>query len=664
MKKFNPYTHQINPIKSVENLNGIKVLGACPNSGKTLITVIGIKGYLKRNPGHRILVLAHNTNVIKANFVGTMKDWKHDIDYTWSTDLTDSSTLHVAIPSQENKIIQKYDCVVVDEAHENYLSGHDSKEQVKRIIERVGAKNQLLLTGTPSKFIKEGGYDIEFISLLDMDKSRMSHLGIELIETPYNFKSYYNRKGNVKEVAFDGSKVEDVMQMITLGILKKIKNNLSASEFNRLFAMSKLKSEFKKVITRLFMFELQRTMIVCGSIKQADDINKFLSDYISCEISHSESGDDDSSLFDDFRKDKFKVLIVVNRGRLGYSDNGLYNMIDISGTHNPDLIYQMFARVLRGNPRQKKMYYKVTTQEPGMRDLTYMATSAALMLSDKQYLSTYNGSNFNGIKIPVIMDDSNVTTIKSRGNKGDGVSNTTTSLKFPAFTNDIINFMRNVTKDESKKLQVYKMTTIAQVRQVLGKRSGCNKHFRLVDKDYIIELLKTGKYRNIKQWNSDPKDKYSYDVACQINKEEPGFMDLCKTFLPDSFTIWTKQNILDHLALANYETRKQWRNVSGSSLSSANNKFGRKFLVEECYPYLQQMPKLKTRQNSNERKKAILDWLDENQGLSPIEWQNMRRSDHSWANRSFRKRGGKSFLNQVNKRLSKPILLRLHKVYE
>lgn len=457
--------YQKNPITRIENLDGTMVLGMCPNSGKTVVTILGIDAYLKKNPTERWLIIAHSTNVIKKNFTDSLTDMTPYISFTWSTDVSDNSQVHVIITANEPHVTQKYNNVVVDEAHENYIANKQSKEQVQRLIKKIGAKNQLLLTGTPSKFINEGGYDIEIVSLLDMPKDYMSTLGIELIETRYNWRSEYTRGNSLRDSAFGGMvESEKAMESITLEILKKIKHGLTAQEFNRVKTLKRLRGDAKSIMSELFGKIMKRTMFVCGSVPQADDVNLILNNNgVSSYVSHYES-DTSSELFDNFKEGKFSVLVVVNRGRLGYSDNELYNIVDMSGTHNPDLIYQMFARVLRGKPSQQKFYYKVTTQEPGMRSLTHMCTCAALMLTDRKFLSTFNGKNFNGMKIPII--SSTKTPSIAPGKRS--VSKVSDKLKLPEFTNDIVDFMRNVIADSDKPTSVYKMTSIGEVRKMLG----------------------------------------------------------------------------------------------------------------------------------------------------------------------------------------------------
>ena len=530
MNKMVERNHQKKPITRVENLDGTLVLGICPNGGKTIITILGMEKYLKKNPKHKILILAHSTNVIRDNFIEGLTDCSSSITFTWSKDLSDNSQVHVALPANFDKITKKYDMVVVDEAHENYLTSRSSKGQVQQIIKKVGAKNQLLLTGTPSKFISEGGYDIEFISLLEMPLEYMSTLGIELIETRYNWKDKYMRTGNLREEAFsDKSETDKAIEQITMSIFNKIKGNLTAKQFNAIRTISKAQGHAKSIMAQLFNKTLKRTIFICGSIPQSNDVNEILNNNgVSSYVSHSEADDDD--MFKRFKNNEFNVLVVVRRGRLGYSDNGLYNIIDMSGTHNPDLIYQMFARVLRGTPSQQKYYYKVTTQEPGMRSLTHMSTCAALMLTDMEFLSTFNGKNFNGIKIPVI----STPRVSEPTPKKNSVKKEADKIQLPQFKNDIINFMKNVIADKDKAVSVYKMTTIAEVKRLLE----INKNTPAVpsgywNKERCIEEAK--KYAKPYDLNSENRTVY------QIMRDNKWMHEVWSNFIyrdaPDSITM-------------------------------------------------------------------------------------------------------------------------------
>jgi len=143
----------------------------------------------------------------------------------------------------------------------------------------------------------------------------------------------------------------------------------------------------------------------------------------------------------------------------------LFNIIDMSGTHNPDIIYQIFCRVLRGTPDMSKYYLKVTTQEYGMMDFTHACVCAALMLTDHKYLSTFNGNNFNGIKIPVLKNKTGKTS------SSGGKSKQNKKFVFPEFTNDVIDMFKNIIHNLDEPVSIYKLTTISEVKAMMSGRT-------------------------------------------------------------------------------------------------------------------------------------------------------------------------------------------------
>ena len=108
---------------------------------------------------------------------------------------------------------------------------------------------------------------------------------------------------------------------------------------------------------------INKTLIVCNSIKQSEDVKFYLSKIGLSSVVSNSKNDPKSELIQDFKNNKVNVLIVVNRARLGYNDVDLINLIDISGTLNPNLIYQMIARVLRGDNNTQKYYIRLTSKK-------------------------------------------------------------------------------------------------------------------------------------------------------------------------------------------------------------------------------------------------------------------------------------------------------------
>lgn len=431
----------------------IAVLALCPNGGKTEVSIDVIRRYLNLNPSRRILVLSHSTNVLKTNYVNRLDGL--DLDFEYSTNFDPNCRVHVCLPHSEHLISGTYDFLIVDEAHENYL-----EKRVQRIIKRIKPKKQLLLTGSPSKFIKKGGYKIFTLAVNELPEEYFAKLNIELVASNYNWAKSYNNDLEVKsDYKFETIDTKKTLETIILKLIDRVKKDLTAEEFNNPNIIAKFKSW-------AFTYkQLGKTMIICRSVNQARDVNNILiSNGVSSMVSDYKS-DKDSSEVDNFKNNKYDVLVVVDRARLGYSDDALFNIIDMSGTHNPDMIYQIFCRVLRGTPDMQKYYLKVTTQEYGMMDFTHACVCAALMLTDHKYLSTFNGDNFKGIKVPVI-NKKNIKITTSNGGK----NKQNQKFVFPEFTNDVIDMFRNIVHNLESPVSIYKLTTIREVKAMLSGR--------------------------------------------------------------------------------------------------------------------------------------------------------------------------------------------------
>jgi len=434
--------------------NSVSVLGLAPNAGKTEISIDILQRYLKINQKAKALVLTHSTTVLRSNYMDRLNEV--NVNFTYSDNFNPNTQVHVCLPQTIKKIKGHYDLLIVDEAHENYLA-----PQVQKIVETVKPKKQILLTGTPSVFIKKGGYPLYPLAINSIPPEYFAKLNIELVASKYNWTgqidSNYEIKGRYK---FPKKDTEATLESIILKLIERVKKKFKPEEFNSPSLLTKIKSW-------AFTYnKLGKTLITCRSVKQADDVYNILKKHnVNVGVSHSE-GDVDSSELVKFKNNEFDVLVVVDRARLGYSDDNLWNIIDMSGTHNPNLINQMFSRVLRGNPSMEKYYLKVTTQQYGFMDFTHACVCGALMLTDNKFLSTFNGSNFNGMLIPVIKQ-----TKTSGGSSGGGIGGGNKPNKkfiLPEFTIDVIDLFKNIIHDLDNPVSIYKTTTIGEYRAVLS----------------------------------------------------------------------------------------------------------------------------------------------------------------------------------------------------
>jgi DNA polymerase IIIc chi subunit len=375
------------------NDGGKIVLAGCPGSGKTEMAIFIIKKFL--DLGKRVLVLAHSTNVLKDNFQSR-----------WNTYFADNDNLTITIPQSYKG--GEYDLLIVDEAHENYLSR--TGQAIAKSIDR-----HLLLTGTPSKFV--GNMDLEVIAMSDIPVDFFAKTAVDIIESDYSWtEKDFNHTGSLKSTA-------SITKRDTVSSLNKV--------------LSALMNDTK-------------TLIACNTKKQADFVNGHLNKLgYKSVVSHSDS-DKDSELFEAFKNNEYAVLVVVNRGRIGYSDNDLMNIIDMTGTKNPDLIYQMFARCVRGDQSQQKRFIKLVTNDKISALIAEISTNMALSLMFRDVVSTYNGKNMNSFKLPVKRQMSNTRT-------GAG-----STISFPKYENAIVELTK-IQKDLSDGVSLYSHDEISDL---------------------------------------------------------------------------------------------------------------------------------------------------------------------------------------------------------
>lgn len=516
--------------------NDISVLAMCPNGGKTEISIDVIRRFLLLFPKARVLVLTHSTTVLKDNYTDRLDSLNLFFDY--STTFDKNCQVHICLPQSQHLIKGQYDLLIVDEAHENYLAG-----RIQRIIKHIKPNKQVLLTGTPSKFIKKGGYNIFTLAVNEVPQKYFAKLQIELVTSNYKWARHYNNQLEIKSrYKFERTQTKKTLEEILLKLITKVSKGLSAEEFNN----PKLKWAFTYK-------KLGKTMIICKSVKQASDVNVILKSHNVNSMVSDHKTDKDSFEIANFKNNKYDVLIVVDRARLGFSDEALYNIIDMSGTHNPDIIYQIFCRVLRGTPDMKKYYLKVTTKEDGMMDLTHACVSAALMLTDKNYLSTFNGINFSGMQIPVIKD------LQAKG-RNDNKNRSKKKIVLPEFTNDVVDMFKTILHDLSNTASIYKLTTLNEVRATLtGKKTINVKGYWTLERCKEDALL----YKTRRQWKL--KSATAYVMACNNNWLEKCCKHMTAVQNPTGY--WTFQRCKDDAL--KHKTRHAWQKAKNTGYWAA-----------------------------------------------------------------------------------------------
>jgi hypothetical protein len=443
------YSYQDNLIKRVlskfEEGHKEVVLAAGCCSGKTRMSIKLSEILVKENPKTKILVLAHGQSILKTQYFNELLAYGPKFSFGTINSKTDSLKLQISvgIPQSIGDQVTNADVIICDEAHQFYLA-----KMVQDIIKRNKPRKILLLTGSPSKFIAKNYEIIPFSVSELLDHGVISDPRVSLLKSTYGYgkddlnedheinTSYKLRKKNTEE---------------TLDIIKKR-------------------------ITG-------KTLIACRNNEHAKDVFTFLQGKYSCLLSTS-SNDRESENITKFINGNEQILVVVYRSILGFSLNELETVIDISGSHNPDRIFQLMSRTIRKSSKQK-YFYKVTTDL--LADYTFSVMSLVVALTQPEVYTTYAG-NINNVTFPLPKG-----IISSR----DGGHGNEYSYKVFDYQFDSFHQIRN--KNE------YAWTTIAEVKKLLyGKALTANPMMTLLfqmaerGEDRPRQRSKIGKYLCIK----------------------------------------------------------------------------------------------------------------------------------------------------------------------
>lgn len=351
------------------------VLAGCPGAGKTRMAVALIDRLVSTGAARRVLVLGHGTTVLRDQFFTEAS--KLPVSFTIETcfpvsagghvDLRDySAQVLVALPqSLRGREVPEFDLVVVDEAHEFYAA-----DMVQDIVTRTGSQRVLLLTGTPSEFVARG-MKLHTISLFDLhDLGHASDVFVKVAASAYPLtRADYNEEGLVT----------------------------SSYEYTQQDTNTTVNAAVDELIAHLGSSVLAKTMVVCGSIDQAIQVQKsFVSRSTPALLSHSDASkegyDPGSDNLREFKnEDSAKVLIVVNRGVLGFDYPDLANIVDLSGARNVDNLFQLLCRLVRKPHRSvSKTFIKMVPAEDHLYFVNVV--EATVSLSAKSVYESYDGN--------------------------------------------------------------------------------------------------------------------------------------------------------------------------------------------------------------------------------------------------------------------------------
>lgn len=346
------YQYQVDSALRVLNntLSGNYIAGvvaAAPGAGKTQISFIYINEYVRKFPNAKVLVLTHNMNVLKNQYLNDLANAHVRIDFTFGDFRTQNVQVKVGIPASiKNLDWTKIDLLVVDEAHEYW-----GEKMVTDIYKRLAPNHVLLLTGSPSSFI-------------------MHNHAVDRV-----YKN--NRKYFIDFIAGSDLAKNDVFASVTLDCIDSAETTAQSLEN----ALNRAKAQG---------YDMSKIMIACANTEQANIVSYQMGIRGRKVALSTSNNDSDSAEFEAFLKGEKDVLVVVRRGILGFSDNNLSLVIDMKCSPDLDTRNQLFARVLRKSPKGiKKAYITVPSKDKVKGEVAMLRKLVDFM--KRENFSTYLG---------------------------------------------------------------------------------------------------------------------------------------------------------------------------------------------------------------------------------------------------------------------------------
>jgi superfamily II DNA or RNA helicase len=338
------------------------LLAACPGFGKTEVAIWLVRELLREGRVKRALVSAHGTRVLRSNFEDRLR--------LRAPDLLSSGKVKVVLPHQWESVEGRFDLVVVDEAHEFYeVDGG----MVERLIKRVGAKQVLLATGTPSPFIRRGLKPHAFALRELMEAGWASDVQVVLARSAYRVKeSDWNEDGDLKTALRLPPKATEQ----TLGdVVADLRGRVDLAK--------------------------GKTIIACRDVEMARQVSKCLKRTSTQHTVSDHEEDPDSLNVRSFRGGACPVLVVVRRATLGFDMPTLSAFIDVTCSRNPDRIFQMCCRLVRKTEAgSRKIFVKVMPEVFAGVELQHFMTGV-MMLGDHDVYTSWKGRPLGALTIGV-----------------------------------------------------------------------------------------------------------------------------------------------------------------------------------------------------------------------------------------------------------------------
>lgn len=370
------------------------LLAACPGAGKTVMAFDVVRrlraaGWLRS----KALALAWNRTDLQAQWEAQLAEHAPEL----------RPLIDITIPQVYGRLHDQHDLLVVDEAH--YVYDTDNEGQVGgdpligRVVKITKPRATLLLTGSPSKFIARGLKPTAVFAVKDLaDHGRAAPLMTEVGTSAYDItaQDYTENLDVVPSFPYSPEQTEVTLDRLLRTLETRLRLGPRALT-GPLGAWNRVNLQGWNVV----LSGLKKTLLVCSNIRQADQVaSYFLKRQIPCLVSHSKN-DPKSKIVGEFAASPVPILVVAQRARLGYDNTELFNLIDLSGTRNLDLIFQMLCRVVRPSkvdPRAEKLFIKLVPHTFSA-SFGVVLMEACLNLVHREVFEAYDG-NFATASLP------------------------------------------------------------------------------------------------------------------------------------------------------------------------------------------------------------------------------------------------------------------------
>jgi superfamily II DNA or RNA helicase len=256
--------------KLIENPKLPVIMACAPNAGKTRMAIRIADLFEKDFPNSNILFLTHGQILIREQWVNYFqKFFPENFEPTVirkSKDLDKKRNLTnvlVGLPQTLKRIKGRVDLLIVDEAHQRYLA-----TEIQEIIKVLRPKHQLLLTGTPSLFIRQQGFQLVGITLSELlRKNIVGDPIIELASSTYSYdEEDYTKDGDVSKYNFQTIDTNATLNNLLTEIVKKMSSKKRTDPES--FKWCTETMDWKTVLRGF-----KKTMFVCANQQHARDVH-------------------------------------------------------------------------------------------------------------------------------------------------------------------------------------------------------------------------------------------------------------------------------------------------------------------------------------------------------------------------------------------------------